>query len=615
MIGRGALLSAGLVFAAALTGSWSSPTATELQVQANDNRSPAGLLRDNTLRIRLVVEMARWKPGAASDSGILVAALAEEGKAPTIPGPLLRVSEGTLIDATIRNGLADSSITVRGLATHPGTGRDSVVIEAGASVRVRFTAGAPGTYLYSVRVGFYAPYGGPTERETTLGAFVVDPKGGSPPDRIFVMNIWGTPIDSVTFPNALAINGRTWPWTERITAAVGDTLRWRWVNATIRNHPMHLHGFYYQMAASGDGFRDSLYPSGERPLVVTHDVGAFETFAMNWSPDRPGNWLYHCHIGFHVIAGAADLHPEDTTAHHEMSADPRQHMAGLILGITVTPPRGWKNPERPNPRRLALFVQAGARRGRAVRALGFVLQRGATPPAPDSVEIPGSVLVLTRGEPTDVVVHNRLKEPAIIHWHGIELESYSDGVAGWSGAGTRLAPIIQPGDSFVARLTLPRAGTFMYHTHFNDIEQLTSGMYGGIVVVEPGERFDPTRDHLYVGGWDGPEDPPHLLVNGDSIPKPLELAAGVPHRFRFANIGVAVSYWPALRRDGALVTWRALAKDGADLPPALATERPAELSLEVGETADFVWVPAPGEYTLGIGGRAHPAWVQRVIVR
>jgi FtsP/CotA-like multicopper oxidase with cupredoxin domain len=155
----------------------------------------------------------------------------------------------------------------------------------------------------------------------------------------------------------------------------------------------------------------------------------------------------------------------------------------------------------------------------------------------------------------------------------------------------------------------------MYHTHFNDIEQLTSGLYGGIVVLEPGQRFDSARDHLYVGGWDGVGDPPHLLINGDSIPPPLELTAGVPQRFRFVNIGPAGGYWPALRRDSTLLMWRAVARDGADLPPALATMGRALLRVQVGETADFVWTPEPGAYTLGLGARADPAWVQHITVR
>src|SRR5574341_2470012 len=123
-------------------------------------------------------------------------------------------------------------------------------------------------------------------------------------------------------------------------------------------------------------------------------------------------------------------------------------MSGLVLGITALPARGWTEPPRPGVRRLRLFVNEGARRGRSPRAMGFVLQRTEAPPANDSMEIPGSVLVLERDRPTDITVVNRLREATAVHWHGIELESYSDGVAGWSGSGSRVAPVIAAGDSF-----------------------------------------------------------------------------------------------------------------------------------------------------------------------
>jgi len=582
-------------------------------VVANENRVPAGRLHHDTLTLELEVRLARWRPESPGDSGIAVAAFAEPGKAPQIPAPLIRVPAGTQITATIRNALTDSTITLYGMAAHPAAERDTVMLRPGESRQVRFAAGAPGTYLYAAVAGTHNPEKD-DERETTGGAFVVDPPGGSPPDRVFVINIWGTQVDSVTYPNAVAINGRSWPWTERISAGVGDTLRWRWVNASVRNHPMHLHGFYFTLTAVGNSFRDSTFAQNDRRLLVTHDTRPLETFAMSWVPERPGNWLYHCHIAFHVLPGSATLDPADTTAHQRMSDNPARHMAGLILGISVAAPPGWKDPERTSPRRLRLFVQEGARRGRSPRALGFVLQRGATPPAPDSVAIPGAMLVLTRGEPTDISVLNRLREPTAIHWHGIELESYSDGVAGWSGAVRRLAPSVQPGDSFVARLTLPRAGTFMYHTHMNDIEQLTSGLYGPIVVLEPGERFDPARDHVFIGGWDGRDE--DLLINGDSIPRsPLELTAGVAHRFRFINIGPAAGYWPTLRQDTTLMSWRNVAKDGAELPAGRAVLSPARFRIEVGETWDFEWIPRPGEYTLALGDRDEPAFIQRIVVR
>ena len=293
-------------------------------------------------------------------------------------------------------------------------------------------------------------------------------------------------------------------------------------------------------------------------------------------------------------------------------------MAGLIMGIAVRSRPGDREPPRGKARRLHLFVQEGIQRGRAPRTLGAVLQRGPRPPAADSVEIPGSALMLTRGQPTDVVVVNRMKEPTAIHWHGIELESYSDGVAGWSGAGEHLAPSIMPGDSFTARLTLPRAGTFIYHTHLNDIEQLTSGIYGAIVVLEPGQRFDNRRDHLFITGWDGEiraPTLPHLLVNGDSLPGPLVLAAGVAHRLRFVNIGPAGLIRFAIRRDTSLVSWRRLAKDGADLPPHQAIRSPSAQPIAVGETYDFEFTPERGRYRLVAEIRENALWTRELVVR
>jgi FtsP/CotA-like multicopper oxidase with cupredoxin domain len=188
-------------------------------------------------------------------------------------------------------------------------------------------------------------------------------------------------------------------------------------------------------------------------------------------------------------------------------------------------------------------------------------------------------------------------------------------VAGWSGIGNHLAPSIQPGDSFTARLTLPRAGTFIYHTHMNDVEQLTSGLYGGIVVLEPGRKFDPRRDHIFVAGWDSDAEPIHLLVNGDSLPAPLELAVGVPHRFRFVNIGVAGRFQFAIYRDSSLVEWRMLARDGAELSEVQALTAAAAVLVDVGETRDFGFVPGPGEYRLVLGDPKHPAWAQVLRVR
>ena len=65
--------------------------------------------------------------------------------------------------------------------------------------------------------------------------------------------------------NALAINGRSFPHGELIEPMVGDTLRWRWINASDRNHPMHLHGFYFRVDAKGDGrVAESFFPHQQK---------------------------------------------------------------------------------------------------------------------------------------------------------------------------------------------------------------------------------------------------------------------------------------------------------------------------------------------------------------
>src|SRR5579864_4224416 len=81
----------------------------------NDNRAPAGVLRDSVLTLHLEIRPAVWYPEKDGGPHLTVGAFAEEGHAPQIPGPLIRVPEGTEIFATVRN-LLDHTIYIHGLA-------------------------------------------------------------------------------------------------------------------------------------------------------------------------------------------------------------------------------------------------------------------------------------------------------------------------------------------------------------------------------------------------------------------------------------------------------------------------------------------------------------------
>jgi len=570
-----------------------------LRVHANDNRTPAGRQENGVLHLDLEVRMARWYPEADDGAWIDVPVFAEAGKPPEVPGPLIRIPTGTVLEVTLENRL-DSAVTVHGLLTRPASALDSTAIAPHARHTFRFAAGAPGTYLYWAQLH---PDNDNSEREQLAGAFVVDSTGVVPQDRVFVINIWGETLDSLHYHNALAINGKGWPNSERLTYTTGDSVRWRWVNASQRPHPMHLHGFYFRLEGHGSPLSDSLLPRQEQPLEVTETIPPRATALLAWSPSRPGHWLFHCHIAFHVL-------PEDARF-DTLPAPGHEHMAGLVLEMEVRPSPTWLDPARPGPRRLRFVIDEMPAHRDTLRTIGVAIEGEGPAGARRS---PGPALVVTQNQPTDVTIVNHLAETTTIHWHGLELESMSDGVAGMSGMGSRRAPPIMPGDSFVAHLTMPRAGTFIYHTHLHDFSQLTAGLYGPIVVLPPGMAWDPLRDHVVVLGWDGETDPPIFLVNGSRNGTPLQVAAGVAQRFRFVNIGPGRPYPFALRGDTTLVDWRPVARDGADLPPALSEFAPAREVLDVGNTFDARWTPAPGRYLLEVGTAGTPQYWSEVIV-
>jgi FtsP/CotA-like multicopper oxidase with cupredoxin domain len=586
-----------LVCLSALAGSGPPGPANLPVVEANDNRTPAGTLTDGVLRLDLVVTMARWYPEDSGGSYTDIPVFAEVGKRPEIPGPLIRVPVGTELRISLRNDLPDSGLTLFGFQSRPATAPEQIVVRPGETRAITFRVDVPGTFLYAARSAAIPPRGR-RETEQLAGALIVDPPGGRTDDRVWVMNIWSLRQPDGRLREALAINGKSWPWTERFEATVGDTVRWRVLNGSRRAHPMHLHGFFFSVDSRGTGLTDTLYTEAERRTVVTETTLGRQTMTMTWVPEEPGNWLFHCHLTFHVDAEARLDPPE---AHHASSSgDMSEHMAGLVLGIQVRPRPGDVPVARVNPRKVSVHVLQGpAPADTSLPApISFLLPRNSREPAASDVRVPGDMLLLTRGEPTDVTVHNRLSEPTSIHWHGLELESWSDGVPGWSGHGSTIAPPIAPGDSLTARLSLRRAGTFIYHTHLNDVEQITAGLYGPLIVLEPGQAWDPTRDFVFTGGLNG-KPFPNLVVNGVREEPPLELVAGETYRFRFINITPAGAYSFQIRRNGELASWRPIAKDGADLPAHQAVPGPALMRIFNGETFDAAFTPAePGTYLL-----------------
>ena len=142
------------------------------------------------------------------------------------------------------------------------------------------------------------------------------------------------------------------------------------------------------------------------------------------------------------------------------------------------------------------------------------------------------------------------------------------------------------------------------------VRNLRPGSDGALLVTDSAR--DLTRDHVIIAGG-GPkvlakQDSPFALVNGRVNPRPLRLVAGQTHRLRLVSINPQHIVHFTLTSDSTMARWRAVAKDGADLPPALAVASAAHTRLGPGETADYEFAPTtPGTWRMEVRSE-QPGW-------
>ena len=164
---------------------------------------------------------------------------------------------------------------------------------------------------------------------------------------------------------------------------------------------------------------------------------------------------------------------------------------------------------------------------------------------------PGPLLEAVEGDRVRVFVTNRLPEPTTIHWHGMILPNGMDGV---SGLNQRPIP---PGETYKYEFTLRHAGTFMYHSHHDEMTQIALGCVG-MFVVHPRRPVGPRVDNdfaLMTHEWriepgTGRPDPNEMLdfnvftFNGKSFPstEPMLVGRGERTRIRLGNLSPMTSH-------------------------------------------------------------------------
>ncbi|MBP2018011.1 FtsP/CotA-like multicopper oxidase with cupredoxin domain [Symbiobacterium terraclitae] len=219
--------------------------------------------------------------------GKKVRAMAYNG---TVPGPVIRVTEGDKVRIIVKNEMKEST-AVHWHGLRLPNNMDGVPfitqdpIPPGGSFTYEFVAKPAGTHMYHSHHNSTEQVG-----LGLLGAFIIDPKDPAAEpayDReyLIVLND-GT--------HGYTINGKSFPATEPLVAKKGERVRIRFMNQGVMYHPMHLHGFAFEVFA-----RDG-YPLPQPFLCDTLSIAPGERWDAIVVADEPGVWAFHCHILSHA---------------------------------------------------------------------------------------------------------------------------------------------------------------------------------------------------------------------------------------------------------------------------------------------------------------------------
>ncbi|WP_298495461.1 multicopper oxidase domain-containing protein [uncultured Algibacter sp.] len=119
--------------------------------------------------------------------------------------------------------------------------------------------------------------------------------------------------------------------------------------------------------------------------------------------------------------------------------------------------------------------------------------------------IPGPVLEFNEGDLAIINVTNKMDEETSVHWHGLILPNFYDGVPYLT------TPPIKPGTTFQYRIPINQSGTYWYHSHTMLQEQ--KGVYGSIVIQPKEKTLEYDTDLVVVlSDWTN-EKPMNVLRN------------------------------------------------------------------------------------------------------
>jgi len=244
-----------------------------------------------------------------------------DDREPSVPGPILRTTEGEDMEVTLDNTDASHPHTVHFHGVQKSWENDGVPTTTGIQVdpgeRYTYTipANVTGTHLYHCHYQ--------THRHIDMGMYGilrVDPKGYEPADKEYFLTLkdWDSRLSRTMngedldysprnrTPDVFTVNGKSLPRTlhpeegSPIIVDSGDTVRLHLANSGYMSHPMHLHNHRYRLVAK-DGGRVSEAAQYEQDIT---NIAPAERHTIEFEADSdPGIYLMHCHKVNHAMNG------------------------------------------------------------------------------------------------------------------------------------------------------------------------------------------------------------------------------------------------------------------------------------------------------------------------
>src|SRR5215470_4393791 len=224
------------------------------------------------------------------------------------PGPTIEAVEGDRVRIFVTNKMPEHT-TVHWHGMLVPNGMDGVggltqpQIKPGKTFVYEFALKKSGTFMYHPHADEMVQMA-----MGMMGLFVVHPRNPrlNRVDRDFVFLMQSFDIDpgsympkvmTMTDFNLWAWNSRVFPGIDPLVVRQGDRVRVRIGNLTMTNHPIHLHGYSFEVTGTDGGW----IPQAARIPEVTTDVPVGAMRAFEFVADEPGDWAMHCHKSHHTM--------------------------------------------------------------------------------------------------------------------------------------------------------------------------------------------------------------------------------------------------------------------------------------------------------------------------